>query len=150
VTAAPEGEVVRPPHGGRAIPPFFVLVAGAALLAAVLAVTAQTAAGPPAPALEPSGSLIQHGCSACHGPSDGSPSALAPPLAGVVARAQTRVAAPEYLGHATDVEGYLLESVLDHCADPLPGWDCRDAPRYGNWLSVDEAFALVDEMERGP
>jgi hypothetical protein len=128
---------------------------GVVIAAAVLAVGSAVAQGDAdtgttgADGLDPAQAavLVESGCTACHTPVE--ESQLAPPLDGVYARAGQRVQSAEYAGTASDADSYLLESILDHCADPLPGWDCSEAPQYGNWIGLEEAYRLVDALARG-
>jgi hypothetical protein len=125
------------------------VVAGSALAAVVALAPARTGGPLEATELDPSGALEEHGCTACHVADPGAPAA-APSFEGLRARAAQRLASPDYVGGASDVESYFMESVLDHCADPLPGWDCSEVPRHGNWLSLEDATRLVEALGRIP
>ncbi|MDQ3259850.1 MAG: c-type cytochrome [Pseudomonadota bacterium] len=59
-------------------------------------------------------------CTACHSLSPGANMA-GPTLAGVAARAQQIVMAPDYKGKAKDAEGYISESITDPSAHIVPG-----------------------------
>lgn len=85
------------------------------------------------------------GCASCHDPS-GRDSVLAPGLAGVASRATQRLEDPSYGGEAQSVTGYLEEAILDHCADPLPGYDCASAPDVSVRLSMADVANLVQYL----
>ncbi len=59
-------------------------------------------------------------CNACHSTAPGADMA-GPTMAGLSARAAAIIASPEYAGTATDVEGYILESVIAPSAHIIPG-----------------------------
>ena len=59
-------------------------------------------------------------CTACHSIAPGVNMA-GPTLAGLVARTSTLLAGGDYKGKATDVEGYIRESVLNPSAHVVPG-----------------------------
>jgi nitric oxide reductase subunit C len=87
--------------------------------------------------------FVVEGCGTCHvtvGPS----TALQPSLAGTRAHAEDRIESPDYGGLATTPEEYIRESILDHCADVLPGYSCESAPDVGVRLGSDEIDALVE------
>lgn len=59
-------------------------------------------------------------CNACHSVSPGGDMA-GPTLAGMATRAAEIIASPEYEGEATDVEGYIRESIVAPSAYLVPG-----------------------------
>lgn len=59
-------------------------------------------------------------CSACHSTSPGV-NMVGPSLAGIAERAEKRIASPEYTGEATDVRGYIRESIAHPSAYVVPG-----------------------------
>lgn len=59
-------------------------------------------------------------CNACHSTAPGADMA-GPTLAGLVTRAETILASGDYTGEATDVEGYIRESVIAPSAHLVPG-----------------------------
>lgn len=59
-------------------------------------------------------------CNACHSTAPGADMA-GPTLAGLVTRAETILASGAYTGEATDVEGYIRESVIAPSAHLIPG-----------------------------
>ena len=59
-------------------------------------------------------------CTACHSLQPGVQLA-GPSMAGVAARAAETLASGDYTGAATDVEGYLHESIVDPSAHLVPG-----------------------------
>lgn len=59
-------------------------------------------------------------CSACHSTSPGVELA-GPSMAGLVGRAEETLASPEYGGQASDVEGYIRESIVAPSAHVVPG-----------------------------
>ena len=59
-------------------------------------------------------------CNACHSTAPGANMA-GPTLAGLVTRAEAILASGEYTGEATDVEGYIRESVIAPSAHLIPG-----------------------------
>lgn len=86
--------------------------------------------------------FVVQGCGSCHALSaaDGG---SGPALAGLWPRAMLRLNAPDYRGGARDPDTYLREAVLDHCLDPLPGYNCPDLEDLAVRLSVGEVDALV-------
>lgn len=59
-------------------------------------------------------------CNGCHSTAPGADMA-GPTLAGVAARAAKTIASPDYQGKATDVEGYIRESIMTPSAYLVPG-----------------------------
>src|SRR5690606_23352022 len=59
-------------------------------------------------------------CTACHSLQPGVQMA-GPSMAGMASRAALTVASPEYSGTATDVEGYIRESLVEPSAHLVPG-----------------------------
>lgn len=59
-------------------------------------------------------------CTACHSLQPGVQLA-GPSMAGMMTSAERTLASPEYTGTATDVEGYLRESIVDPSAHLVPG-----------------------------
>lgn len=92
---------------------------------------------------------LASGCGECHTTS-GADSALGPSLAGAGLRAESRIAAADYGGSATTGREYLVESILSHCADRLPGYDCPDVRDLGLRISLEDAEALADFLDRLP
>jgi hypothetical protein len=145
------GGVPELPAREPRLPRFAWLLVGGGLALAVAAVIAAgqgevplAPAGPPpvVPANQGQTLFVAAGCTACHDPS-GRDSPLAPGLAGVAARAAARIGDPGYRGEAKSVAGYLEESIIDHCADPLPGYDCTTAPDVSVRLSMSDVASLV-------
>ena len=95
--------------------------------------------------------FVSQGCGACHAV-EGPPTAGGPSLGGALGRAAARVGSAEYSGEAKDAMAYLREAILDHCADPLPGYDCGKAPAVGLRLSerqIDELVGFVATLPGG-
>ncbi len=86
--------------------------------------------------------FVAEGCSGCHA-TVGADGSLGPSLYGLAQRATTRLAAPDYQGRAVDAAGYVVEASLDHCLDPLPGWDCPDLSGLALRLSIEDGEALA-------
>ncbi len=116
-------------------PPRPILVSGASIPGTDLSAAqqAQTAQSAPPPGSRPVGagenpialgeSLFRSAappCNTCHSVAPGV-NLVGPTLAGLVARAQTALASPEYTGKAKDVEGYIRESILEPSAHVVPG-----------------------------
>ena len=59
-------------------------------------------------------------CTACHSLQPGVQLA-GPSMAGIVERAERTMASPTYAGSATDVEGYIRESIVEPSAHLVPG-----------------------------
>lgn len=59
-------------------------------------------------------------CTACHSLQPGVQLA-GPSMAGMAERAALMLASPEYTGNATDVEGYIRESIVEPSAHLVPG-----------------------------
>ena len=59
-------------------------------------------------------------CTACHSLQPGVQLA-GPSLAGMAGRAEQAISAPDYAGAATDVEGYIRESIVSPSAHLVPG-----------------------------
>lgn len=59
-------------------------------------------------------------CNACHSTAPGADMAC-PSLAGIATRAAKIIASPDYHGTATDVEGYIRESLISPSAYLVPG-----------------------------
>jgi hypothetical protein len=91
--------------------------------------------------------FIAQGCGGCH-PTAGADSALGPSLAAAESRGAARIAAADYGGSAGDARTYLAESILDHCVDRLPGYECPDLPELSLRLSLDDVDALVAFLTR--
>jgi mono/diheme cytochrome c family protein len=89
--------------------------------------------------------FISAGCSACH-PTTGPSAPSGPSLAGVLERAQARIAAPDYAGRVDSARAYLREATLDHCLDLVPGYTCPAVPEVGLRLTAGQVDALVDFM----
>lgn len=87
-------------------------------------------------------------CSACHSLSAGADMA-GPTLAGLVTRAETVLASSDYQGEATDVEGYIQESIVAPSAHLVTGaMYSADGTSfmpsgYGDSLSDEEVAQLV-------
>jgi nitric oxide reductase subunit C len=64
------------------------------------------------------------GCAACHSIAPGV-NIVGPTLAGISSTAATRIASPDYHGHARDAAGYIRESIVEPNAYVLAG------PTYG-------------------
>lgn len=62
----------------------------------------------------------QPACTACHSTAPGADMA-GPTLAGLSGRAESIVDSPDYGGNATDVEGYIRESIIEPSAHLVPG-----------------------------
>jgi nitric oxide reductase subunit C len=60
------------------------------------------------------------GCNACHSTAPGANMA-GPTLAGLATRAAEIIASGEYTGKATDVNGYIYESIVEPSAHLIPG-----------------------------
>src|SRR4029450_4087674 len=60
------------------------------------------------------------GCAACHSIAPGV-NIVGPTLAGISATAATRIASPDYHGHARDAAGYIRESIVEPNAYVLTG-----------------------------
>lgn len=88
------------------------------------------------------------GCVACHSLAPGADGA-GPSLAGVATRAELLVGASDYSGQATDVEGYIRESILEPSAHLNTGGmysanGMSFMPNtYGDSLSEEEIEQLV-------
>ena len=88
------------------------------------------------------------GCVACHSLAPGADGA-GPSLAGVATRAELLVGEPDYSGQATDVEGYLRESIVEPSAHLNVGGmysanGMSFMPNtYGDSLSEEEIEQLV-------
>lgn len=93
------------------------------------------------------GLFIEQGCGGCH-PTAGGDSALGPSLSEAEARAAIRIIQPDYQGLASDARTYLAESILDHCIDGLPGYECPELPELSLRLSLDDVDALVAFLTR--
>jgi len=65
------------------------------------------------------------GCAACHSVAPGV-NIVGPTLAGISATAATRIASPDYHGHARDAAGYIRESIVEPNAYVVAG------PTYGS------------------
>lgn len=59
-------------------------------------------------------------CNACHSTQPGADMA-GPSVAGIVQRAEAVLGSPKYQGEATDVEGYIRESIVTPSAHLVPG-----------------------------
>lgn len=88
------------------------------------------------------------GCVACHSLAPGADGA-GPSLAGVATRAELLVGAADYSGQATDVEGYIRESILEPSAHLSTGgmYSANGMSfmpdTYGDSLSEEEIEQLV-------
>jgi len=143
------------PERDPRVPRFVWLVCLASLaLAAVALGRGAAAVSPVAPvgqALAASGAnqdaelFITAGCANCH-PVTGAGSARGPGVGGVAESAAKRIAEPDYRGEATTVSDYLTEATVDHCLDPLPGWDCHEVPDVALQLTAGEVDRLVQFM----
>jgi len=60
------------------------------------------------------------GCNACHSLAPGADMA-GPTMAGLSTRAEQLLGSPDYTGNATDVEGYIRESIISPSAHIVPG-----------------------------
>lgn len=87
-------------------------------------------------------------CIACHSTAPGANMA-GPTLAGIATRAAETIASPDYKGQATDVEGYIRESITQPSAHLVPG-DMYSAggvsfmpPGYGDGLSAEQIDQLT-------
>lgn len=89
------------------------------------------------------------GCSGCH-PTVGPGTERGPTLAGVLRRAEARLADPEYGGRAQSAAEYLSEATADHCLDRLPGYRCEEVPDYAVMLTAEQLQSLVQFMSRLP
>jgi len=87
-------------------------------------------------------------CQACHSTQPGM-NLAGPTLAGLATRAAEIIASDEYMGEATDVEGYIRESIVDPSAHVIPGAMYSAAGMsfmphtYGEMLSEEEIESLV-------
>lgn len=87
-------------------------------------------------------------CIACHSTSPGADMA-GPSLAGLVTRAEALVGSPAYQGEATDVEGYIRESIVSPSIHRVPGamYSAQGTSfmpdSYGDSLTEDEIDQLV-------
>jgi hypothetical protein len=90
---------------------------------------------------------ISSGCGECHTTS-GADTALGPSLSGSFARAESRLAAGQYTGSAISAREYLVESILNHCVDRLPGYACPELPELSLRLSVEEAETIAGFISR--
>lgn len=99
------------------------------------------------PALLGQALFRDQGCADCHADEAGR-AARGPGLQGLWARAGLRIEAPDYRGGARDPETYLREAVLDHCLDPLPGYDCPPLDDLAVRLSVGEVDSLLAYLAR--
>lgn len=90
-------------------------------------------------------------CNACHSIAPGV-NLAGPTLAGVATRAGKTIASPDYKGEATDVAGYLRESIVDPSRHLVPG-DMYSAGgtsfmpnTYGKDLTPEQIDQLVEYM----
>ena len=67
----------------------------------------------------------------------------APGLAAAPARAAERIRAPDRTVAAKSVDEYLAAVVVDHCADPVPGFNCPDLGDLAVRLTADDVAVLV-------
>ncbi len=120
-------------------------------LPGALGAAVESAVSTPETPLDRSGAsvFLAQGCGTCHS-TTGASTALGPGLGGVSARAAARIIAPDYTGGAGSARDYVLESILDHCADTLPGYTCAELPDLGLHLTTADADALVDFLMRLP
>jgi nitric oxide reductase subunit C len=87
-------------------------------------------------------------CHACHSTAPGVNMA-GPSLAGLAARARETLESPEYAGEATDVEGYIRESIVSPSAHLTPGamYSANGVSfmpnNYGEDLSQEQLDQLV-------
>jgi nitric oxide reductase subunit C len=87
-------------------------------------------------------------CVACHSIAPGV-NLAGPSLAGLATRAQETIGSPGYKGKATDVEGYIRESILEPSAHVVPGqmYSANGTSfmptTYGNDLSSEQVDQLV-------
>src|SRR5690606_12831419 len=87
-------------------------------------------------------------CIACHSTAPGANMA-GPTLAGLTARAQEILNSPDYKGKATDVEGYIRESIVDPSIYLVPGqmYSAEGVSfmpaNYGNDLTEEQLDQLV-------
>jgi len=102
-------------------PPRPILVTGSAIPGAAMGQPATGAASDNPVAL---GQEVFHrpspGCFACHSTAPGV-TMVGPTMAGIGARAEAVIAAPDYTGSATDPESYLRESILQPNTYLVPG-----------------------------
>ncbi len=90
-------------------------------------------------------------CNSCHSTSPGADMA-GPSLAGLVTRAEEVLASDDYKGEATDVEGYIRESIVAPSAHLVPGaMYSADGTSfmptgYGESLSEEEVDQLVAHL----
>jgi hypothetical protein len=125
----------------------WLLVAAAALLAVAALGSLSGAPEMPvaglAPTTEaPTSVLVDAGCTACHAAGGGG-TARAPGLAAAPARAAERIRAPDRTVAAKSVDEYLAAVVVDHCADPVPGFSCPDLGDLAVRLTADDVAGLV-------
>lgn len=103
-------------------PPRRILVSGAA----IPGTNAGQGGASPAPSSEPVAlgqalfNAAPPGCSACHSISPGV-NLVGPTLADIATRAAQMLKSPDYHGKATDVAGYIRESIVDPNAYVVPG-----------------------------
>lgn len=90
-------------------------------------------------------------CNACHSIAPGV-NLAGPTLAGVAARAEATVQSPEYEGEATDVAGYLHESIVEPSRHLVPGAMYSAGgtsfmpDTYGNDLTPEQIDQLVEYL----
>jgi nitric oxide reductase subunit C len=132
-------------------PPRPILVRGSAIpgVPAALGVPAPQASSP-----DPveQGRVVYHatppGCAACHSIVPGV-NIVGPTLAGMPATAAVRLKSRDYRGKATDVEGYIRESILDPNAHVLTGPTYSTDGRslmpadYGQTLKPEQVDQIV-------
>lgn len=91
-------------------------------------------------------------CNACHSTSPGADMA-GPTMAGLVTRAEEILASDDYQGEATDVEGYIRESIVAPSAHLVPGPMYSDGGTsfmptgYQESLSEEQIDQLVAYLE---
>ena len=86
-------------------------------------------------------------CNACHSIAPGTDMA-GPSLAGVAARAAETIASPDYKGQATDVAGYIRESIVEPSAHVIPGamYSAAGVSFMPNTYGKDLAPEQIDQL----
>ncbi len=130
-------------------PPRPILVSGAAIPGSNVGGAApQAASDDPVAVGQALFGQAPPGCFACHSTSPGV-NLVGPSLAGIAATAGQRVKSPDYKGKATDVAGYLHESILDPNAFVVPGATFSSGGQsmmpsgFGQSLQPSQVDALV-------
>jgi nitric oxide reductase subunit C len=129
-------------------PPRPILVSGGAVPAAFGGGAAAPASNDPVALGEALFRAVPPGCVACHSTTPGV-TLVGPSLAGIATRAATRLASPDYHGHASSAAAYVRESILDPnayvVAGPTFSADGKSLmpPNFGATLRPDQVDDLV-------